>query len=338
MALAIFALLTLITPPASAATWYAGEFLAVGTGPAAISQGGAVIASVSGPDAIYWNAAGLGKTGSTAFTLEHADRFGGIVKHDAFAGVWPLQDANLGVSLFRGAIDGIIGADSTTLPDPTAPVSPENMPDPDKTRIFSNTDYVLHIAYGRHVRPNLRVGGSVKLISRTIDGVGAFGYGLDLGTQYDLRKNLTLAVAAHDLTATRISWDTDRTDIIHPTIHVGVSWTNAVRRDIRLTTSAGAVYGTTDAGYGGLSPLKLGHEDNPAVAGIEVAWREMVMLRLGSEDLRGMLGPGEGRLTAGVGLRTGYRWIPGVKRLGIDLSWMQHTLDNSYRLGAVIEF
>ncbi len=323
---------------ARAATWFAGDFLATGLGPAAVARGGAVIATASGADASYWNPAGLASTPRTGVSIEHAERFGGAVVHDALTAAVPLHAGALGVMIVRSAVDGITYADSTVLADPTAPLSHHNMPDPSKVRTFSNSDYVYGISWARRFGERFRAGATVKLLTRSIDETDAFGYGVDAGAQWDATSALTLGLALRDITTTRVSWDTDQTDVVYPSVHLGAAHTfHLTSIDGRVTSSATAAFGAEKAGYGGYRPWLLLDEGNPLALGVEFAWREVLHLRVGTRHFRGLIGPVTSHATAGAGVRFG---LPGelASRAGLDVTWLRHTLGNSLRVGAVLEF
>ena len=324
--------------PVSSATWFAGDFLAVGVGPRAIGMGGAVVAVVEATEAPYWNPAGLAGSTARSYAFEHAERFAGIVTHDAFSSVTPIRDGALGVMLFWGGVDGIVYTDSTSLADPTAPLSSRNLPDPDKTRTFFNADYTLSLAYGQTAFRNVRLGATVKIIRRSLDNTKASGYGVDVGAQWRSSDGAALGLVVRDVATTRVNWDNGRTDIVYPTVNIGAAHTWPLAEyQSRVTVSGAATYGAESAGYAGLAPWKLLREGNPSVVGAEYAWREAITLRVGTRDLRGFVGPGSSQLTAGVGVRTGLPWVAEVSRLGLDLSWMRHALDDSFRLGATME-
>jgi len=323
---------------AEGATWFAGDFLAVGIGPRAVGMGSAVVATADGADAPYWNPAGLATGSARAVAVEHAERFAGVVTHDALSAAIPLQSGALGVVLFRGAVDGIIYADSTVLADPNAPLSANNLPDPDKVHTFSNADYLFHIAYGRTLWSAIRLGAGVKLIRRTIDRTGAFGYGLDLGAQWNPVPHVAVGLVMRDISTTRVSWDNGHTDVVYPSLHIGSAYTWTFPEGSgRLTLAAGSVFGPEKAGYGGFAPWRIGDAANPGVLGAEYAWRESIMIRVGSQDVRGLLGPGSSQITAGFGIRSALPWVPNLRRIGLDLSWMRHSLRDSFRLGAMVE-
>jgi len=322
---------------AHAATRFAGDFLAVGIGPRAMGMGGAVTATATGTDAAYWNPAGLASLAAGAAAFEHAERFGGIVTHDALGAALPLRHGGLGFLLFRGAVDGIPYADSTILPDPTAPIGPDNMPDPSKVHTFSNADYVMYLAYGRPILGGVEVGASAKLIRRTIDRADAFGYGLDLGARWAPTPDLALGLMLRDISTTRVSWDAGQTDVVYPSVRLGAAYTWRMPAHGRLTVAAGSTLAPQKAGYGGLAPWKIGAAGNPGEIGAEYGWRETVFLRLGAGDVRGLMGPGSGQIAAGVGLRTRLPWTPSLSRVGLDVAWMRHDLRDSFRVGAMME-
>jgi len=322
--------------PSTAATWYAGDFIAIGIGPRSIAMGGAVEATVDGNDAAYWNPAGLATSRTTGVSFEHAERFAGIVTHDALSASLPMNAGGLGLVVFRGAVDGIGYADSTVLRDPTAPLSTTNMPDPDRIRTFSNADYVVHVGYGRTVFQTVRVGGAVKLIRRSLDKTSAFGYGLDLGAQWKPTASVAVGVVVRDATTTRVSWDAHGTDVVYPTVHVSTAYTLDAPGG-HLTASVGSAFGAASAGYGGLAPWRFLNERNPGTLGAEYSWRDRVMLRVGTRSLRGLIGPGSSHLTAGIGIATEMPWVDSVSRVGLDVSWMRHTLENSFRIGGSVE-
>jgi hypothetical protein len=327
---------------AHAVSRYAGDFLAIGVSPRAIGMGSAVTATASGAEAAYWNPAGLatGALGApVALAFEHAERFGGIVQHDVVSAAVPISRGVLGGYLFRGAIDGIVFADSTTLVDPRLPLSESNMPDPAKTHTFSNADYVAVVAYGKRVLPSLRIGGGLKIIRRTIGGIAAVGYGVDLGAQWDATSGLALGLLVRDATTTRVTWDNNRTDVVQPTLHTGLAYTMAVTRmNARITFAGNSTLGSESGGYGGFAPWRFLDARNVAAVGAEYEWRQTLALRIGSQNLRGMLGPGSAETSVGMGVRGNLPWVSRIQRVGVDVAWMRHTLRDSFRLGTTVEW
>ena len=339
LALATLLALLSLTPRASlSAEYFAGEFMGVGISPAAIAQGGAVVASTNGMAATYWNPAGLAINTGDAIGFEHTEQFGGIVKNDVLSFISPMQGAAVGVLLQRTAVDGIIRADSSVLADPTLPLSYENLPDPDKTTTFSNTDYVFSIGYGRAFGQKLRAGLTLKIITRTISITDALGYGFDLGAQYDANDRLSLGITFRDATTTRVNWANQHSDVVYPTIQPALSIRPALPvHDLDLSVSAGLVLGSKDAGYGGYMPWDVVSKSSPISIGAELSWRRMIFLRLGSRDARGVLDTGESRLTAGAGLRLPTPWASAPSAIGLDVAWMKHTLGHTFRVGATLD-
>ena len=327
-----------ISASSNAADYFAGEFLAVGTSPSAMGVGGAVVASAEGTEAVYWNPAGLAGSRVMTTAFEHAEAFGGMVNHDVAAFSAPMRNAGFGILLLRSGVDGIIRADSTILADPTKPLGYDNMPDPSKITTFSNADYTLHLAYARRVSGSIRAGVTLKLITRSIDDTDAFGYGLDAGAQWDISQSFAMGLTVRDLTTTRVQWDNDRNDIVKPTVNIAADHSrDLISNTLSMRISLGVVLGAESAGYGGFLPWNVVRSESPAVAGAELSWRDMIFLRLGTRHIRGLLGPGDSHLTAGAGFHIGTPWLSGVSRIGFDLAWMKHSLDDTFRLGAVVE-
>ena len=334
---ATLALLSLVPRASHSAELFAGEFMALGVSPAAIGQGGAVVASTHGVEAAYWNPAGLPINTGDALAFEHTEQFGGIVNHDALSFVSPTRGAAVAVLLQRTAVDGIIRTDTTALADPTQPLNYENLPDPDKTTTFSNTDYVFSLSYGRTFAEGFRAGLTLKIISRTISRTDALGYGFDLGAQYDATERISLGLMFRDVTTTTVNWANDHSDVVSPTIQPAVTLRPAMPvRDLSLAISLGAVLGSKDEGYGGYLPWHAVSRESPISVGAELAWRNMLFLRIGSRDARGVLDTGESRLTAGAGFRLPTPWGTDSSTIGLDVAWMKHTLGNTFRLGAVL--
>lgn len=161
---------------------------------------------------------------------------------------------------------------------------------------------------------------------------------MDIGAQWQTPTGLAVGLTVRDVATTRVIWDGGRTDTVYPTVNLGTAYTwRAPEYQSRLTVSAGSVFGSEKAGYSGFAPWKVMRENNPGVVGAEYEWREIIALRLGTRDLRGFLGPGSSQLTAGVGINAPMPWVASVNRVKLDLSWMRHVLNDSFRIGTTVE-
>jgi hypothetical protein len=77
----------------------------------------------------------------------------------------------------------------------------------DKITTFRAADYAFLLSYARLSKlPGLRFGGSVKVIRRVVgDFAGAWGFGFDLGAQYDYKK-WKFGGMLRDVTSTFNAW------------------------------------------------------------------------------------------------------------------------------------
>ena len=288
--------------PGSAASAYAGEFLAVGAGARASAVGNAYVAMVDDATAGYWIPAALssGTEGELHFT--HADRFSGLVSQDFVALALPR------FALFDGGAFSLlrVGGDDipfTRLQNEALPVGPDNRPLVASTE--TSQDFAFLISGGRKLSTALDLGITGKVIYRTVDQFNAYGFGVDLGLRYRLANGLVLAANIRDLTSTPIFWNEGLgTDHIRPSLGLGLA----------LQRTVGAGMASVSLGYraGGDAEDNSGAE--PVNAGIEYV--------VGKVALRG--GLEEGRQAFGLGLEV-------HDRLTLDAAYLQHDdLESTY--------
>ena len=182
---------------------FVNEFLNIGVGARAHGMFGSVTASVNDVTAGFWNPAGLAEIEAPfQASAMHAEWFGGIANYDYLAFGKQLgtgdKKAFGSLSFIRMGVDNIPNTLSLIGPDGT--VNYDNLTE------FSVADYALLASYGRTIRPNLSVGGSVKIIRRAYGFGSAWGFGADLGAKYRLNDKLTFGLMAKDITSTFNAW------------------------------------------------------------------------------------------------------------------------------------
>lgn len=200
--LPVFALLLLtINVNGQDAPKYSNEFLSIGVGARGLGMSGAMVASVNDVTSGYWNPAGLtlGK-GDLQIGLMHAEYFAGIAKYDYGSFAAPIDATRtIGVSVIRFAVDDII--DSTELIDADGNINY------DKLKSFSAADYAFLFTYAKKTKiEGLRYGVNAKVIHRKVgEFASAWGFGLDIGFQYDKGK-WKFGAMGRDITSTFNAW------------------------------------------------------------------------------------------------------------------------------------
>jgi len=186
---------------------YSNEFLAIGVGARALGMSNANVSVVNDVTASYWNPAGLSLISHDwQVAAMHSEYFAGIAKYD-YAGVATKIDdrTTVGVSIIRFGVDDI--------PNTTELLGPDGRFQYDMIKLFSAVDYGFIFSLSRKTSvKGLRYGGNVKVIYRRIgDFARAYGFGFDLGIQYDLNK-WRFGAVAKDITSTFNAWSFDISD------------------------------------------------------------------------------------------------------------------------------
>lgn len=180
---------------------YSNEFLAIGVGARALGMSNSYITSVNDVTSGYWNPAGLTQIDKDfSLGLMRAEYFAGIAKYD-YGGFAAKIDSvsTFGFSVIRFGVDDI--------PNTTQLIDADGNINYDRISSFSVADYAFLFSYARKSKiPGLRYGANVKIIYRKVgDFAKAYGFGLDLGGQYDY-KSWKFAIMARDVTSTFNAW------------------------------------------------------------------------------------------------------------------------------------
>lgn len=170
------AILTVLTVQAFAgasnrAGTNAASELLIPVGARYIGMGGASAASVAGIDAIYWNPAGLDRTSFRATAQ--------------FSQMQYIADINVSYAAVAAQFGrvGSLGLSFKTLSLGDIPITTEDAPD-GTGALFSPSFMTISLTYSRALTERVSVGASAKLISETLDRVGATGMAFDIGVQY----------------------------------------------------------------------------------------------------------------------------------------------------------
>lgn len=187
---------------------FSNEFLAIGVGARAHGMARAQVATTNDVSSMYWNPAGLSNiTSPFQINAMHAEWFGGVGRYDFIGIGTPLIKSQgvFGVSLIRLGFDNI--PNTLNLIDSDGSINYDNISP------FTAADYAGMLSYSRQFPRGLKAGINVKVIHRIVgDFANAWGFGLDLGIQYDVKDRLFLGLVGRDLTSTFNAWQINFTD------------------------------------------------------------------------------------------------------------------------------
>ncbi len=190
---------------------YSNEFLNIGAGARGLGMGGAQVASSNDATSGYWNPAGLVVIRDhPSVSFMHAEYFGGIGKYDFASVIIPAKNVKrtLGLSVMRFAVDDI--PNTLFLVEPDGSVNYNNI------RTFSSADYAFLLSFAQKIKDEddrkLYFGANAKIIYRKVGTfANAWGFGIDAGIQYKLKK-WQFGLTARDITTTFNAWSFNFTE------------------------------------------------------------------------------------------------------------------------------
>jgi hypothetical protein len=153
-----------------------------------LAMGGSAVAIASGPEAIFWNPAGVYLTETNASALfSHRSYIADMsMSYAAISGNFG-EFGTLGLS-FRDLSIGDINVTTMDQPDGTG-------------EIISPTYFVLGLTYSKLLSDRVSIGANINLINESWANVRATGFSVDAGVQYrDLfTSGLSLGVVVKNL-------------------------------------------------------------------------------------------------------------------------------------------
>ena len=183
---------------------YSNEFMNIGVDAAALGMSSAVTAHTKDVNSGYWNPAGILNLEDNQLALMHSSYFANIANYDYAAFAMPIDNRSaIGVSLIRFAVDDILN--TTQLIDAQGNINY------DRISLFSTADYGLTFSYARKLPvQGLNYGINAKIIRRIIgDFASSWGFGFDVGVQFETKNNWKFGVMARDITTTFNAWAID---------------------------------------------------------------------------------------------------------------------------------
>ncbi len=201
---AFILLFTTLCSYSQAVRKYSNEFMNIGVDAAALGMANAVTAHTGDVNSGYWNPAGLLKMEDKQLSLMHASYFANIAQYDYAGFAMPLDDRSaVGVSLIRFGVDDILNT--------TQLIDSEGNIDYNRISLFSTADYGLTVSYARAMPvQGFNYGVNAKIIRRIIGKfANSWGFGFDLGAQYETKNDWKFGVMLRDITTTYNVWAID---------------------------------------------------------------------------------------------------------------------------------
>ncbi|HHS50490.1 MAG TPA: hypothetical protein ENN07_05180 [candidate division Zixibacteria bacterium] len=269
------------------------DFVSTGLGRSKFAEGGAA--------SIFGNPAGVNSSGPRYF-VSHEALFGNMVMSDAAGALIPLKNAN---NLAVGALyHGGGGIEVTQLPDPSAPVGPDNRPIAVAEK--GHHDIAIGAGYAVEVWRDVAVGATAGGMFRSLVDESGFGGFLSAGVSWDALPNLRLGAMFGNMSLA--SWSTGTSEFGAPNL------------------SLGGVYGADLGGsFNGRLAGEIGYAPSERLfefsTGAELSYRSIVAFRAGYAD---------GNISAGAD----FALFPGII---IGAAMTTHSdLPLSYRFGVNI--
>lgn len=236
------------------------QFLGIGMGARSAGMGGACVSLADGRTGLFWNPAGLVRAGGQQVSVSHVAWLDDASYQFASYARPFGERAVVGLALEQGSLSW----DNTGEGD------------------FEAGDFSGAVGYGRLLRPNLGVGGSVKYLASSLGDESASSFALDLGVVYRFSESMTFGAAARNLGPAMTF--VDESDPLPTVLTVGGSyrWRDVlvaldVEKQNDLTTSArfGVEYGLIE--HLTLRGGAISGDDSalsPIMGGLGVNWGE----------------------------------------------------------------
>ncbi len=281
---------------------YASEFLYTAGDSRAWSMGSAYVAASDNATSGFWNPAGLANTNGLQVYFTHTRQFLSSIQYDYVAASNQFEDGTiLGVSFLRLGISEI-----SKVPANAAIFENSDLVGIDYSKIssFGTSDNTFILSYAKKYSDDIFVGASAKLVYRDFSSESAYGIGFDAGLQYKWYPELTVGLMLRDITTTMIAWTTGEKEFIVPSVRGGLSYEYLINDwglAFRPAMELGFLFESRDAA----AQINLGPISLDSFWGLETAYKDLLFLRLGYDDLE--------RFNGGLGVA--------ITKFGVDYSY-----------------
>ncbi|MBN1352848.1 PorV/PorQ family protein [candidate division KSB1 bacterium] len=236
----------------------AGAFLNLGVDTRALAMGSAFTSLSTGPEAVYWNPAGLSlcrrvkfSTMISQLTLDRKHNWASIAYPWDFVGTLAVGWVGYSVSDIEGRT--------------------QNTPDPEWT--FSDAQNALMLSFGREFVDFFFAGITAKLLHHNLDGYVGYGAGFDAGFLFAPgRRRLRIGVVFQNLNA-QWQWQNQHREILPLILRAGASFQMGKNFIVAADINHSHVH-FHDPRFGieyrfmGLFPLRVGFDNNQPTAGL----------------------------------------------------------------------
>jgi hypothetical protein len=287
--LTVLAWIFILNTTVSAASFkkYAGEFAYLGAGPRGNAMGGAFTAVSNDVTSIYWNPAGLMEANGFQAHFMHSKQFISTIQNNFIAFSLPYsQNSAAGLSLYYLTVNDI--KDSRNAYNII-----EDKVDPSKVTLFNTGDYILTASYAQKFNEQLNWGVNLKLIYRDFEIESASGIGFDAALKYSY-GDLKLGAVIRDATGTLMTWTTNTTQFITPSLRLGAAyWFEFDDYNLEIIPAVDLNILGENREYA--SQINAGPYSADFLTGMEINYDAIISLRFGIDDLQ--------RFNSGAGIQ-----------------------------------
>jgi hypothetical protein len=295
----------------------AAQFLKIGVGARATGMGGAQVGVPGDISALYWNPGALSRLPvASELTFNHINWLADI-NYDFAAGIMPIGEL------------GTFGLSIISLRVPEENVTTVTNPEGDG-RKWDASSLAIAVSYSRNLTDKFSIGFNAKFIRESIWSESASAFAIDVGTLYISEiKGLTLGASISNFGTTMrmdgrdLYFNNDPNGAVGSgpnnvqseyrtesfslplTFRIGIGYDAIQLEDLRATVAVDATHPNDNTEY--------------VNSGLEFAWREMVMARVGYKSL--FLRDSEQGLTWGIGIHYG---ITNVGTVNLDYGFADY--------------
>jgi len=290
---------------------YAGEFLSAGVGGRSAALGGAGTGFTNDVTAGYFNPSSLSLISYPQIAILHESRFAGQINYDYLAGALPLDSRQtLGISAIRLGLDGIKDSREALIDrNGNGRLDEDDRIDESKIKLGGASDWAIYGSYARKIDDKLAVGGSVKMLYKTVLEHSAWGLGVDLSASYRPLENLSLGATLADATKSLLTWDTGNQEFIVPTLRLGAAYKYQISDNHSIMPVIDGAF--RFEGRHEATMVDLGFASLDVQGGLEYSYKDRVYLRGGYSDLK--------QITVGAGVK--------LPKLNIDYAFTKQNSD-----------